>query len=308
MTQSEQMIEDAEERDDIEDVSPAAEETDDKEARARKQGWRSEEDWDPIRAEKEGRRKPAKFLTAEEFLDRADNELPIMRSTLKKMEGEIGELRKKGTEQDQFIKEQQKFHRESIERVRAEERNKIKEGMRVAAAEGDMDTHDEAMAKLEKLDEETRKQIVEEAKKEAPASATAAQTDPVIDGWVAQNPWFTAKGKKFLNELMISEDATVRETSPTLGRLAQLEAAKRRVMQRFPEEFDLDLPRGGRLSAVESPSNRRSASSVESRFSALPAAERAVFDKHKTRFDDINKGNPNAKPYTKEEFLRDYGV
>lgn len=58
----------------------------DDEARARRLGWFPEAEWDGRRAAAEGRRKPSRFLSAREFIERVENELPVLRSHLARLE------------------------------------------------------------------------------------------------------------------------------------------------------------------------------------------------------------------------------
>jgi hypothetical protein len=289
--------------DPIEDAAGGEDAEAELEAKARKQGWRPESEWDEKRAQREGRRKPARFLTAQEFLDRAEDELPVVRANQKRLESEIEGLKSQTKEQAQFIKDMRKHHLESLDRVRAEERQKIKDEANRAASEGDMVAHDAAMKKLDQLDETQRKQIVEEARKAgATEAAPPAQpaADPEIDAWVRQNSWFTAPGKEYLNALMIAEHKNVQAMRPELSKSAQLDAAKRKVMARFPEDFGI-APSPTRGSAVEPPNNRRGGDSAEAKFARLPAEDRAAYVKHKAKFEAM------GLKYTIQEFLTEGG-
>ena len=55
------------------------------ERQARAQGWVPEDEWDDDRAEREGKRKPYKFLTPKEYLAKIDNSAPILRERLRRM-------------------------------------------------------------------------------------------------------------------------------------------------------------------------------------------------------------------------------
>lgn len=276
------------------------------EARARKQGWRPEEEWDEDRAARQGKSKPTKFFTAQEFLDRTEENLPILRERLRKNE-------KRGEDQDRTIKElrdmvfeQRNMNQQAVERARKAGRHELETELRSAAAEGDLDKHDEITKKISDLDEENRKAAAAEA--EAEAKKTPAvdpktrQSAEVTKRWVEQNGWFREPAKAHLNAAMIHEHQKVKNREVDMDEWESLDEAKRIVMQRYPEEFG-KRPARGQFNSVETPNNRgQGAKSVESRFQALSKGDQDIYGRHKAMFE-----KQGAK-YTKEEFLNEYGA
>ena len=278
---------------------------DEVEQRARKQGWRPESEWDEARAEREGRRKPAKFFTAKEFLDRNETNMPILRERLRKTEDRLELADRDVKELKVMVMEQRKMGKEAAARAHAEGRSELEAELRNAFSSGDLDKHDEIIKKIGELDKAERETILEDAKRET----QTVEVDPKVRAatettktWVAKNAWFTDIKKAHLNAAMIHEHNLVKNREPDMEEWEGLEEAKRIVMQRYPEEFGQRGPRS-RLSTVETPSNRGAgsgANSVEARFQALPKADRDVFLNHQAKFKKQNV------EYTKAEFLADY--
>ena len=276
------------------------------EAKARAQGWFPEEEWDEERAEAEGRRKPAKFLTAQEFLDRVSTNMPMLHERLNKSQGQVHALEKKVKELTSIVTDQQRMNIEAVKRARAQGRAELEQELRTAVAEGDLDRHDKVQADIKKLDEEERKALVEEAKVSAepePAEQPANKPDPETLAWVDANPWFLKDN--FLHDAMIREHNKVIQQSPAMATGDQLERAKRTLMARYPEEFGVETNR--RTAQIEggglNPSISRG-SSVEARFAALPKADRDVYERQRSFMAKQKK----PIEFTKAEFLEGYGA
>lgn len=287
---------------------------DDIEQRARAQGWRPEEEWDEERAKREGRKKPTKFYTAKEFLDRVAGNIPMLNERLRRLEAENRKLETNQKEFSSLIEDQRKAHREALERVRANTRKEVEEELQKAAVEGDMDAHKAAVAKMKTLEEEDRKAAVEAAKAEAkpaaedPAASVHDGPHPDMVAWVDRNKaWFSDKSRVFLNAYMVAAHSKVVAGNPDLSVTEALDRAKRQVMTRFPEEFGGAAPRRAGSPGVDGNAlgNSRGGTgqTVEERFNALPRDARDAYERARVRMASLK---PPAK-FTKEQYLVEYG-
>jgi hypothetical protein len=285
---------------------------DDIEQRARAQGWRPEEEWDEERAEREGRKKPAKFFTAKEFLERTANNLPMLNERIRRLEQENLKLTSSQREFSSLIDDQRKQHREALERVRENTRKEVEEKLERAAALGDMDAHKSALKEMKDVEAAERQALLDEAKAkpvEADGDGNAhAKQNPETNAWVERNvSWFRDPNRTYLNNYMVEQHRRIALAEPKLPVLDALEKAKRMVMVKFPEEF------GGAPARRGSPGpdgnalgNNRGGSgqSVDERFNALPRDARDAYEKARVRMLNLR---PPAK-FTKEQYLADYGA
>lgn len=262
------------------------------EEQARAQGWRPESEWDERRAEREGRRKPAQFLTAKEFLAKEEERAPVRNARMKKVERELDDVKRKYKEAMDLVGEQQREHAAAAIRIRADERAKVEAEMRTAVAEGDLEAHDKAMSKLKDMDKQDREQ----------AAPPRQDRDAEVDDWVANNKWFTDPDKSHLNATMIREHKGVQKSHPHLSKIEHLELAKKRVKARFPDEWGMTeaAPRGP--GGAEMPTNRRDPGrdSVEARFARLDVSAKNAYESLRNRFA------ARKITYTKEEYLKEY--
>lgn len=139
------------------------------EDRAKQLGWHPAEEY---------RGDPEKHLSAEEFVAKGENELPVLRSNIKKIQSDLkkqqDEFQRTATEFRQWHETTvQKAEREAYERAKADiERKKIE-----AVETADTDAYQRAAK--------------EEANLKPPTPPAAQpQSNPQYEAWVAQNQWF----------------------------------------------------------------------------------------------------------------------
>ena len=94
----------------------------------------------------------------------------------------------------------------------------------------------------------------------------AGERDPITDRWVEENKdWFYSSDR--INNAMLYELAEVRRELPNLSLLQHLEEAKKRMMRRYPEAFNIKPRREAPTNVMTpggAPHNRRG------RFEGLP--------------------------------------
>ena len=263
-------------------------------AEAKALGYVAEEDWDDDRAEKEGRRKPAHFITAREFIERTKNSLPILRERLQHMEIVNTELMGKVSDMHSVVMSQREMTKAAV--ARSYEAGKLAQEalMREAVVEGDPEKYDAAKARAEEIAAAGAEVIREQQKPEDPRN----KVDPVTKSWVDQNRWF--ENDQTLNTAMIREHTIVRKENPEMDNWASLELAKRKLMKRFPEEFNINPRREGAAS-VTAPSGLNG-NATRSNFDSLPQEDRDAYERHR-KMMALRKVQ-----YTKEEFMREYAL
>lgn len=242
------------------------------EARARRMGWLPESEWDDERAEKQGRRKPTKFVSAREYIENAENSLPMLRSHLRNMDAKLNEATKQTAEIYEVLQEQRKMSAAAIERARKEEREKILKEREEAFDAGDKKAFQEAEAKLEELDSQG-----EETK--PPQQEQQRRDPPEVVEFRKRNAWFTTDQR--LTNNFIEEFDEVKQEKPDLSFADKMEEAKRRLMKRFPEKFGINPRRENARTSVHTPTGGRDDNSVEIRFSKLSPEEKGAWERVK---------------------------
>jgi hypothetical protein len=235
--------------DEVEQTEVEVAEPTESEAKARRQGWRPKDEY---------RGPEDKWVDADAFLKRSDEELPVMRERLKKQDRDLADL--KGTVA-KFAEHHAKVEKIAYERAMAE----VKKQRREALAIGDADGFEQAEERLAEL---------KEVKPAATQKEAAAEVAPEVKAWVEKNTWFdpkTTMGKY----AMAAHDEIMRD-NPDMPITEQLDAVAKEVKQRFPEKF-ANAKRSA-PPAVEGATTVASGKGSKS-YANLPAEAKAACDK-----------------------------
>lgn len=317
-------LEDVEDQDvetDGEDVGDDSGGSDDAEieARARAQGWVPEDEWDADRAEREGRRRPKQFVTAREYLNRADSSMPLLRDQVRKLTDQVVEQKQLLTNMTDFISQQRAANEKAVAAAFERGIATAREEQRKAVEEGDLEAFDKAQKKIDTLEqqrEQRRREVEQAQQQEQPQQQdtqqrpqTQPQPNPAIKAWIAQNPWFETD--VVLHRAARDEDDILLAEQPDLPIADRLDEVKARVQRRYPERFPgARQPKPGQQrrigpASVATPSGARpgvrSGGSVETQFAALPAEAKASYERYRQQFKAAS-----GVDYTKEEYLKDY--
>jgi hypothetical protein len=221
------------------------------EARAREMGWK------PLA---EYRGPPGRWQPAKNFIERGENELPIVRDRNRRLEervgrleGEISGLRVTASEQLDIIKDLrsmgQRAGQAGYDRAMAE----INAKKTQARASGDVESYAQLVEQQEALQESkpvapVPAVVAEPAKPPAPAPVAPALT-PTTQAFIRENPWFNtdkllsdtmvAFHQEVLNERQASQ--AILNADPELDR-ELLEEAKSRVAERYPDRMGVAAP------------------------------------------------------------------
>jgi len=241
------------------------------EIRARNMGWKPESEWDDEQAARDGKRKPKVFKTAEEYVRDVDASVPILRerneflsNEVTKLNGRLGEIDELKTKLDdtgrlaEHLLESQKRSADAAYQRGIEATEKR---MKQAVKESDDEAYDAAKADRDRLEEERAVETTEVAPPEPPRREPESQRrddngpeavearrremrkklDPETRTWVEANSWFD--DSLLLNQAMMREFGRVKVERPGVGVTDALNEAKRRVQDKFPEEFGLNPAR-----------------------------------------------------------------
>lgn len=194
--------------DEIEQVEVA--EPTESEAKARRQGWRPKDEY---------RGPDEKWVDADAFLKRSDEELPVMRERLRKQDKDLAEL--KGTV-TKFAEHHARVEKVAYERAMAE----VKKERREALAIGDADGFEKAEERLAEL---------KEVKPAATQKQAAAEISPDVQTWVQANPWFQSEPR--LAKYAEAVCGELQNEDPTRDLSDILKEVAKEVKARFPEKF-----------------------------------------------------------------------
>lgn len=303
------------------------------EARARRQGWHPESEY---RGPED--RKP-RFLTAEQYLKRADTEIHIARANNKKLqetvartEVEVRGLKSEIAKRDSLIEETQQavvdirgMLTTAEDRAYKRAREELSQKMDEAIDAGDAITAKQARKELEEVNEEARKRAAakppEKKKVEADAGKqqggdpdAKAWTDAPEQDWYHQSKKMNAFANGFFMELY-EDPKTAR-----LSTARKLEMVSAEVRATFPKYFEEDDGAGAgddgepereekpqRRSAVatpRSPSRRQQGNGKT--FDDLPESAKQQYAREARAIADRAKAKGTKDTFSKEEFAGYY--
>lgn len=261
------------------------------EQRARLQGWRPKEEF---------RGSEDRWVDAETFVKRGEDELPIAKERYRNLEDRFVTLERTNQTTLTQLSEATKVMADLRDRgLKAESRayerarSEIEAEMRQAVNEADQSKFDSAKQKLDKL--------------EVPPAAPAAQTQqtqvappapptrPEVERWIGDNDWFN----RDIGMARYAEAVHVQlmQDKPGMSLAENLKAVREDVVRRFPDKFG--NPRRDDPAAVASPSIGGSGSGSKSRaktYNDLPGDAKLAFERMK-------RWMPDYKP---EEYAKTY--
>lgn len=228
------------------------------ETRARAMGWRPQEEFNGD---------PSKWRSAEDFVRRGEEELPVLRENLRRMTSTVSDLQSRLSRQEQEHKASferlDKMSSAALQRQKETLEASYQAAMRNAAAQGDVEAYDRLDAGRRQAVGEFDSQIAEvgkpvETKDQTPQIDDASKA--TVEGWIVKNPWFKTDGE--LSGLATWYHGHLQQTKPNLSLEENLRETERFVRQRFPEKFGTAAPSP---SPVEGGGSRMSSSQPRSR-------------------------------------------
>ena len=276
-------------------------EEDDIEARARRMGWVDE---DNFRGPKH------RWTPADEYVRRAEEELPVLRSQLRRYDDDNARYERANAKLESELKAMRDdfkaFHEHSQkaeERAYQRAKSEYEAMMDKAVSEADEETYQFAKQKLKQTDDEYRS-TQQQREPEQQQDPGQPNISPTLQSWVSENAWFNTS--MMLQGAMIEANGDVMREQPHLSESERLAEAKTRVARMFPDRFPNERPaqtqeqnnaRRNAPAAVSRPgANGRSTSKRQRTFDDLPDDAKAEY----TRFAQRIPG------YSKEDYVKSY--
>lgn len=219
--------------------------------------------WHPLPADPrnpqphEYRGDPRRHASAEEFVKKGLEELPILRdsnhrmaSKITRMGDEIGKLRSTASEQALAVQDAIRMARNANQAGYDRAMRELQAKRRAAAETGDMVSFDQVEEQIEAL--ETERAKVETAPPpvgEAPAAPARPGTqgaglDPAVTEFTRDpaNRWFFDAKRPHLKQSMIALHGAVLNEGEIVDVADQLQEARTRLIEMYPEDFAAPRP------------------------------------------------------------------
>jgi hypothetical protein len=238
---------------------------------------------------------PEKWVDAETFVARAEEELPIARGTIKTLERKLEKTEQRLSQLSSTLEDFNKYHQTTLQREQARAAEEYQRGLSEAQAQmreavelGDTEMFDDAKAKQDKLIKEAS------ALGEAGEDNGRPKIDPEINRqWVEEHTWFKSNFKmhKYAKEC----GDFLAMTQPELNQKQQLEKIAEMVKEEFSDYFS--NPNRNKADAVSGGDN-----------TAAPAGgrRRTVNDLPKVARELLEGFKRDIKGFTDAQFLAQY--
>jgi len=243
------------------------------EAEAQRMGWVPEEDF---KGDKD------RWISADKFLERGKNEMPILRERLKKMDGTVARLNTTISSMRKTFGEFQKYASENEDRAYQRALDSLVKKQRVAVEESDTETFDALEVEKRDLIKDIPKQPVVEIEDDGTEEFNAWVDDG--NKWFLENP---EMGQYAVSMLKFVGDKT------GLQGTALYDEIKKEVKIRYPDKFENK--------------NRQAPPTVQGSGEAPPKAGKQTFanlpDEAKRQCKEFMKTIPD---FTEKEYLKSY--
>lgn len=303
------------EEDDLPESEEEAEQDDDIEARARRQGWKPESEWDDDIARRNGIRKPTRFKSAEEFLRDAENNPSMQRERARAADKQIARLESKIDLMNKVFQDQRRLNAEAQQRAYEKGLADAKAKRREAIADGDVERVeqiDKEIGELEDQIDEVREvaggddgEAGDNGDARTPGrkpAARKASPNPEIDAWINKNPWFSTDPVR--KTYMVDVHQRLVRENPGVPEADLLEDAKKEVRDKFPDRFGVNPARKG-PPATRSYDRRGDGDGRSyggKSWADVPMEDRAAYERTRQMIESTRKG----EKYTREEFMKEY--
>lgn len=154
---------------------------------------------------------PSKWVSAEEFLDRADHVMPILRENNRRLQGELESERKAReklelalSDMRDSVEAMKEYQTKETERAVKQAREALLTQLRQAKTDGDVDLEVRLTSELSQVDADLRaaevakaeeKETAEKAKGEK-APTAKPELDPAFLRWQGRNEWYGKDPRK----------------------------------------------------------------------------------------------------------------
>ncbi len=289
------------------------------ESRARQLGWRPPEEFND-----DMKNPPETFLSAEEYVRKAEDSLPIMRERSRYMgekmddlEAQLakatGAIESSGKQVEELTTLVDDLHKQNLEvgkRAYEKAKRDLQSKMDRAVEEGETEVYHEAKQELRDLESERPPEPVAKPEQEPvqqptsqpdPASAPSTELSPVAKSWIDGN-------QDIMQDVMLNPIAVgmhnanmIPKTHGGAGMTEQqsLDAVRKEIRKRFPEKFENTRRNDPPPVSGSSPPPPRKKTKG---FDDLPADAKATYNRLKRHFEAKNR------TYTPEEYAKQYFI
>lgn len=193
---------------------------------------------------------PEKFIDAEQYIERGEQLLPIVRANNLRLEKQVAlqatelqSLRETVSKTDKLIADMEIRHSAETQKKVELARSELKAQLAKASEAGDHEGVAELTDQLTTLNAAEKEQKKEEKKEETPPPQF--KPPAALIAWAVDNPWFGTNKKK--TALMIATAQEIREAEPTLGEIDLYNRAKAETEEIFtPTQKQVDKVEGSR--------------------------------------------------------------
>lgn len=178
---------------------------------------------------------PEKWRPAEEFLDRGMNMLPLLQRDNDRLHKGMSRLEKRLEEQARTFEEFQKYNEKAEERAYRRAKAELEAKLEASVQTGDVAAAKQATQELADLETERPKVV------EKPKEVEKNKPDPVFQDWIAENTWFNSDPA--LTGYATKVFGQLEKSMPGKTHAELLAETKRKVMEKFPEDFGINPKR-----------------------------------------------------------------
>lgn len=241
------------------------------ETRARAMGW----------VDKDSYRGPAeKWVDADTFVQRGEQELPVLRERNRTMARQLTSLEERIQKQErewqsrieQFGNMSAMALRQQRENINAQYEAAKLNAVEMADSQRYQQLGRDQRQRLQQFDEQVYEQVYEQQQRQQPPQGPAPADVSKVNAWKVENPWFTADPA--LNQYAQTVHVHLNQTKPGLSVEENLAEVAKIVRQNFPEKFN--RAQGG-PPAVEG-GNGMAGGKRSKGFSDMPSEDQRVAD------------------------------
>jgi hypothetical protein len=224
------------------------------EERARAQGWRPKEEYNGD---------PDRWVDAEAFVKRGEQELPVVRERNRHLESRVTELNQKLEQTASTIANMERMNRVAVQRAVQREREQLAQEygrLKEQAVEfGDVDQFRnlemQERQHLSQFDSQAAQDFAQQQPQQAPANVYDM---PEVQTWVNENPWFETNRE--MHNMAVSVSQAIGGANPTMPMADVLKQTAQRMRAIYPDKFGgSSQPQRPSMPSVEGSASRGAA-------------------------------------------------
>lgn len=268
----------------VDNAAPAADadsrpQGDETEAKARRLGWVGADEF---------KGDPSKHRSAEEFLKRGEEILPILKRDNEKLHSQFSKIERELQETRETLKQFSEFASKGEERAYKRAKADLEAKLDNAIATADVDAARATRREIAELETDAPKPATKVEKTDPPV------LDPVVQSWIGENEWFNKSVA--LRSVAIEEFGDLERQYPGKNKAELLAETKQKVMDRFPEKFGINTKRDN-AGTVTTPNGAGMPPKKKGKtYDDLPPDAKAA----------CNKFVKSIPGYTRDKYVKDY--